>query len=87
MSNRNISSRASIGGENRDSDHKEVPIQVVVPEAVRRQVALVGADRGENIRTAVLRGLRVVGIDISDLEFGDRRGCRRNGSGVGNDAQ
>ena len=44
MPNGNISSRASIGAGSRDSDHKEVPIQVMVPEAVRRQVALMGAD-------------------------------------------
>ena len=87
MPSRNISSRASIGGGNRDSNHKKVPIHVMVPEAIRRQVALTGAGRGENIRTVVLRGLRAMGIDIPDSEFVDRRGRRRNGSGGGNDAQ
>lgn len=87
MPNRNMPSRESTGGAKRDSDHKEVPIQVMVPEAIRRQVALMGADRGENIRTVVLRGLRAIGIDIPDSEFGDRRGRRRNGSGGGNGAQ
>jgi hypothetical protein len=56
---------------------KEVPLQVMVPESVRRQVALLCADRGENIRTTVLRGLRSVGIQISDTELTDRRGRRR----------
>lgn len=87
MPNRNIPSRASTGGGKRDSNHKEVPIQVMVPEAIRRQVALMGADRGENIRTVVLRGLRAIGIDIPDSEFGDRRGRRHNGRGGGNGAQ
>lgn len=59
----------------------------MVPEAVRRQVALMGADRGENIRTVVLRGLRAIGIDVPDSEFGDRRGRRRNDSGGGDGAQ
>jgi len=57
---------------------KEVPIQIMVPEAVRRQVAIMGADRGENIRTVVLRGLRAIGIDIPESELVDRRGRRRN---------
>jgi len=77
-----LDSNLSIG-----DPQKEVPIQVMVPEAIRRQVALMGADRGENIRTVVLRGLRAIGIDIPDSEFGDRRGRRRNGSGGGNGAQ
>jgi hypothetical protein len=58
---------------------KEVPIQVMVPKSVRRQVALMGAERGENIRTVVLRGLRAIGVDIPDSELIDRRGRRRNG--------
>ncbi len=56
---------------------KEVPIQVMVPEAVRRQVVVMGAERGENIRTVVLRGLRAIGITVPNSELGDRRGRRR----------
>ncbi len=56
---------------------REVPIQVMVPEAVRRQVALMSAERGENIRTVVLRGLRAIGISVPESEMGDRRGRRR----------
>jgi hypothetical protein len=52
-------------------------MQIMVPEAVRRQVALLCARRGENIRTMVLRGLRSVGIQISESELIDRRGRRR----------
>lgn len=56
---------------------REVPIQVMVPESVRRQVAMMGADRGENMRTLVLRGLQAIGIDVPESELGDRRGRRR----------
>jgi hypothetical protein len=59
------------------SSTKEVPLQVMVPKSVRRQVALMCADRGENIRTTVLRGLRSVGIQVSESELADRRGRRR----------
>ena len=56
---------------------KEVPLQIMVPKSVRRQVALLCADRGENIRTMVLRGLRSVGVQVSESELTDRRGRRR----------
>lgn len=65
----------------------ERPIQVMVPEFVRRQVALMGAERGESMRTVVLRGLQAVGIDIPDSELADRRGRRRHERGDGNGAK
>ena len=56
---------------------REVPIQVMVSETIRRQVALMSAERGENIRTVVLRGLRAIGISVPESELSDRRGRRR----------
>lgn len=56
---------------------REVPLQIMVPESIRRQVAMLCADRGENIRTTVLRGLRAVGVQIAESELADRRGRRR----------
>jgi hypothetical protein len=56
---------------------KEVPLQVMVSESVRRQLALMCADRGENIRTTVLRGLRAIGVQVAETELADRRGRRR----------
>lgn len=72
---------------NPEDAEREVPIQVMVPETVRRQVALMSADRGENIRTVVLRGLRAIGIVIPDSELIDRRGRRRNAKGGSDGAQ
>lgn len=66
---------------------KQVPIQVMVPESIRRQVALMGVNRGENIRTIVLRGLQAIGIDVPDSELGDRRGRHRTGGRHGNGAK
>ena len=57
----------------------EVPLQVMVPGSVRRQVALICAERGENLRTFVLRGLQAVGVAIPETELVDRRGRRRKG--------
>jgi hypothetical protein len=79
--------RSPASRRNPDYADREVPIQVMVPETVRRQVALMGADRGENIRTVVLRGLRAIGIDIPDSELTDRRGRRRNAKGGSDGAQ
>lgn len=88
MGRQHLSPRGlSSGGSEHESSEREVPIQVMVPEGVRRQVALMGADRGENIRTVVLRGLRAIGIDIPESELTDRRGRRRNGKGGGDGAQ
>lgn len=80
MANKGVSVRESPStrGGRSAGRTREVPIQVMVPEAVRRQVALMGADRGENIRTLVLRGLKAIGIDVPESELGDRRGRRRN---------
>lgn len=69
------------------NDTREVPIQVMVPESIRRQVAMMGANRGENIRTVVLRGLLAIGIDVPESELADRRGRRRNKNGGGNGAK
>ena len=84
MTNKQLQARDSYRGQGSRfaGRSREVPIQVMVPEAIRRQVVLMGADRGENIRTVVLRGLRAIGIDIPDTELGERRGRRRSrGSG------
>ena len=74
---RSIHSRRQAFPAQAASSAREVPLQVMVPETVRRQLALLCADRGENIRTMVLRGLRAVGIQVSDAELTDRRGRRR----------
>jgi hypothetical protein len=56
---------------------KEVPVQVMVPEGVRRQLAIMSAERGESIRVVVLRALGEIGIKIPKSQLVDRRGRRR----------
>lgn len=55
----------------------EVPLQVMVPASVRRRVGILSAERGENIRTTILRGLVAIGVDVPESELVDRRGRRR----------
>jgi len=74
---RSIESSGKPRATNTGPSVKEVPLQIMVPKSVRRQVALLCADRSENIRTLVLRGLRSVGIQVSESELTDRRGRRR----------
>lgn len=55
----------------------EVPLQVMVPASVRRRVGVLSAERGENLRTTILRGLIAIGVDVPETELVDRRGRRR----------
>lgn len=48
---------------------KEVALHVLVPAHVRKQVDILGAQQSESLRTIVLRGLRSVGIEVSDEEI------------------
>lgn len=48
---------------------KEVQLHVLVPAHVRKQVDIMGAHQGETLRTLVLRGLREIGIKVSDEEI------------------
>jgi hypothetical protein len=48
---------------------KEVQLHVLVPAHVRKQVDIMGAHQGESLRTLVLRGLREIGIQVSDEEI------------------
>ncbi len=49
----------------------------MVPSDIHKQVALIGIENGESIRTVVLRGLKAIGVDVPDDQLVDRRGRRR----------
>src|SRR3954451_19523778 len=53
----------------REGKRREVPLHVLVPAHVRKQVDILGAQQGESLRTLVLRGLRSLGINVSDEEI------------------
>lgn len=59
------------------AENKVVPLQIMVPVAVRKQLGLLCVDRGENIRTLVLRGLKAVGVKVPENELTERRGRKR----------
>jgi hypothetical protein len=47
----------------------EVPLQVVIPEHVRRQLAVNAAEEGRSFRSLVLTALRGLGIDVSEADI------------------
>ena len=55
----------------------EVPLQVLIPERVRRQLAMRAAEEGRSLRSLVLTALRGLGIDVSEADIKGKRG-RRN---------
>ena len=55
----------------------EVPLQVLIPERVRRQLAMKAAAEGRSLRSLVLMALRGLGIDVSEADIKGKRG-RRN---------
>lgn len=59
------------------SAEPEVPLQVLIPEHVRRQLAVKAAEEGRSLRSLVLTALRGLGIDVSETDIRGKRG-RRN---------
>jgi trimethylamine:corrinoid methyltransferase-like protein len=79
-------SSTRLNGDNGRGAEKDVPVQVMVPEKVRRQLAIMSAERGESIRTVVLRALGEIGIKVPKEQLVDRRGRRRQSQGKSNGA-
>lgn len=85
---RSLSGPARAGGARRprptgtavtmEAIDKEVPLQVMVPNHVRRQVAIMSASEGASIRVLVLRALQAIGVEVPNSEMVDRRGRRRS---------
>ena len=51
----------------------ERPLQAMVPATVERAVKIRAAEEGTTVRTLILRGLKAIGVDVSDEELRDRR--------------
>jgi hypothetical protein len=52
---------------------REVPLQVLVPSHVRKQVEFLTVETGESLRSVVLRALRGIGVRMTDAEMRGRR--------------
>jgi hypothetical protein len=47
----------------------EVPLQVLIPANIRRQLALKAADEGRSLRALVLGAIRSLGISVTDTDI------------------
>ena len=52
----------------------EVPLQVLIPASVRKQLGLKAAEEGQSLRSLVLRAIRSLGIAVSEAQIQGRRG-------------
>jgi hypothetical protein len=57
---------------------REVPLQVLIPERIRRQLGVKAAEEGRSLRELVLRAVRSLGIEVTDAEIKGKRGRRMN---------
>jgi len=58
------------------SKGSEVPLQVLVPEHIRKQLGAMANEEHTSLRALVLRAVRSLGIEVSDEEIKDKRGRR-----------
>ncbi len=54
----------------------EVPLQVLIPANIRKQLALKAAAEGQSLRALVLRAIRSLGIAVTDADIKGKRGRR-----------
>jgi hypothetical protein len=54
----------------------EVPLQVKLPASIRKKIDFLSVERGESLRTLVLRGFQSLGIEVPEEELKGRRGKR-----------
>ena len=54
----------------------EVPLQVLIPANIRKQLALKAAEDGQSLRALVLIAIRSLGIPVTDADIKGKRGRR-----------
>jgi hypothetical protein len=60
------------------SAEPEVPLQVLVPPRIREELGImVARERGASLRSLILRGIRSLGIEVTEEEIKGKRGRRR----------
>jgi hypothetical protein len=55
----------------------EVPLQVLVPKNIRKELAMKAAEEGESLRALMLRAIRSLGVKVTDAEIAGKRGQRK----------
>jgi hypothetical protein len=57
-------------------DELEVPLQVLVPAHIREQLGIMVAKERVSLRSLILRGIRGLGIAVTEEEIKGKRGRR-----------
>jgi hypothetical protein len=55
----------------------EVPLQVLIPAGIRKQLALKAAEEGQSLRALVLSAIRSLGITVTEADIKGKRGRRK----------
>jgi hypothetical protein len=56
---------------------REVPLQVLIPEHIRKKLGVKAAEEGRSLRELVLLAIRGLGIEVTEGDIKGKRG-RRN---------
>src|SRR5215467_13060896 len=59
-------------------DEPEVPLQVLVPAHIREELGIMVAKERVSLRSLILRGVRSLGIEVTEEEIRGKRGRRRS---------
>ncbi len=68
--------RAGKGPKPAPAIEPEVPLQVLIPERLRRELAIM-AEQGVSLRHLVLRAIRELGLGVTDADIQGKRGRRK----------
>jgi hypothetical protein len=60
------------------SREPEVPLQVLVPAHIREELGIMVAKERVSLRSLILRGVRSLGIEVTEEEIRGKRGRRRS---------
>jgi hypothetical protein len=58
-------------------DEPEVPLQVLVPDHIREELGIMAAKERTSLRSLILRGVRSLGIEVTEEEIRGKRGRKR----------
>ena len=56
---------------------REVPLQVLIPEHIRKKLGIKAAEEGRSLRALVLIAIRSLGIEVTEADIKGKRGQKR----------
>jgi hypothetical protein len=59
-------------------EEPEVPLQVLIPARIREELGIMIAKERVSLRSLILRGVRSLGIEVTEEEIRGKRGRRRS---------